>query len=86
MSRRFQFSLGRLFSMISLFALAFWMLRLAIDGEAFRLVAVIAFPVVAGSATGRLFGRGTAGAIAGVVVLGSVAWLVLIGFMTRILP
>jgi hypothetical protein len=75
MPRRFQFSLSRLFGATALFAIALGMLRMIYhDGNGF---AVTAFPVVAGSALGALFGRTGHGAVAGWCCL-PLWWLVLV--------
>jgi hypothetical protein len=68
MSRRFQFSLSRLLSAVSLFALALCLLRIAFDSEEHRPPAVMLFPIVLGSAIGRLFGRAVVGATVGALV------------------
>jgi hypothetical protein len=85
MARRFQFSLGRLLSAVSLVGATLWVLRSAIDYESCRPL-VLAFPILLGSAIGWLFHRVAAGAIAGVIALGMAAWLMLFAFATRILP
>ena len=77
MSRRLQFSLGRLLSAISLFALSIWLLRVAIDSADNRLAAVAAFPIVLSSAIGRLFGRGLVVATSVVLIYCALALVVI---------
>lgn len=64
MPRRFQFSLGRLMSALAIFALALWLLRVAIDSDRADVVlsAFLGVPVIVAAAVGRLFGKAVTGA------------------------
>jgi hypothetical protein len=64
MSRRFQFSLGQLFSLTALTALAVWLWSLigAPGRGVVGISAVAAHPVAIGSAVGQLFGKPFKGA------------------------
>jgi hypothetical protein len=70
MSRRFQFSLGRLMGAVGIIALGLWLLRAALDSERIEVAAaaVVAVPIILGTAIGKLLGSATTGAENGIVV------------------
>ena len=78
MSRRFQFSLGRLMVATALAALAFgcWALAKTSDVP----IGAAAIPLM-GAAVGHIFGRGLWGAAIGVILM--LAWIALILLMLQ---